>query len=475
MEVEKVEIVGKTQNKEIVVWNRTEHEVYVLPSSFTKHDWVLTGGKVEENWNAQKLKIVEIASEKGLVDPDAKIGTGVYATKDEVVVVEDGRLYRNGEYHDVATWKGNFIIRDSRKIFEACDDPHSAPGRLFELVEKIWRVENTELLVGAIGVAPFFTAFNWKPTIAIYGERGKGKTALLQFIADLYGDLTLFTSDITVAGIVGTAKYSPKILLIDEYERIISKNQDLGRFLKNLNYEHSTYTRGTKTGDARNTQVQVFVWVASISISAEDSADTSRRLKFKLYAIEPSYLPAREYVRKLGSDLIRVGIEHWNKIVEQRKKWQEEAGNLRGADNVAWFTAWIRTFLDPAYVPPETVYAPQELSDGERLLIDILTARLPRQDGLVITVEDAIREGRNDLLKLAGLKIIHPKDETGALIAFYPTKIQTELLRNTPWNSPKWNIEDLLFNAGAFSHRVRFGGRSVSLPTMKLRDFLGEE
>ena len=191
--------------------------------------------------------------------------------------------------------------------------------------------------------------------------------------------------------------------------------------------------------------------------------------------MNPNKLPSREQIEELGSDLIWQILENWQKIQDEYLKWKKEMEdyNSRTVENLSWSVAIIRALYDPDYMPEDWRFKQEIETEGSKLIRQILSARLPWNRGDLFIVEQAIRAENRELLRACGIYLTRHGGKMW--VAFDTDVLKNELLKHTSWNSPQWNLEQLLKSEGAEKIKVKVAKKSVWLPAFQLNDLVEEE
>ncbi|RWB40312.1 MAG: toprim domain-containing protein [Mesorhizobium sp.] len=262
------------------------------------------------DWDAAANALLRQCENEGVFDPSRKVGRGVILDKARVVAHIGDRLVVDGIETDLNLANSQWIYqkRAPIKVGSLTALSMLETKRLDALLAKLSWVapEMGRLFGGWLAIAPICGALTFRPHVWITGERGSGKSTVMDAIA---GRLLESTSirvqgDTTEAGVRQALKDDLLPILFDEFEaktdddrRRISKIIGLARQAFSSN--GAPIIKGGAGGDSVAYRVRSAFLFASIDKSMTLPADDSRIVTLELRGPDPN---ANEAARRLRAD-----------------------------------------------------------------------------------------------------------------------------------------------------------------------------
>lgn len=297
---------------------------------------------------------------KGPYSAIAERGTGVWLDESGELLVNSRELWRaDGTVLEHGFHGGKAYPFCGEVGFDA-----TTPEASEEEVQRVLTALNgpgwaqplaAELLLAFIGVSVLSTALRRRPHVLLTGPAGAGKSAVLETVRWLLGDLAAgFTGPQTMAALYQQLGGTSKAAILDEFEadpaRKASKDVlEVARMSYSLQENDSGIVRGTVSGKAKSYRFFAPFLAAGISPGRMEPADLTRwvTLEVKAKARGASFTEAQ--AREIGPKLCRLIINRWGvfqsseKVV--RKSITESGGDSRMADTVGTLLAMYWAFV----------------------------------------------------------------------------------------------------------------------------------
>ena len=244
------------------------------------------GDKVGPNWTKVIETLGREQTKAGFFNPENIRGKGVWLEKDGVMVNLGDQIYYKGEYRPIF----NHDI-DTSYFYEAGDSiNHNLTnqlnyGQAQEIVNtfKLLKYKNENdyiFLLGWIAVAQIFGALDWRPHLYLTGERGSGKSTILDYLHSMI-PISLSITDSSAAGIKQELQNDAKAVVYDETEPNTEKDRQKIAEVTTLIRQCSTRTsgkilRGSASGKGISYNTNAIFCLGSIQKASFSSADDSR-------------------------------------------------------------------------------------------------------------------------------------------------------------------------------------------------------
>lgn len=274
------------------------------------------------------------------------------------------------------------------------------------------------IVLGWLFSAQIFAALPWRPHIWFTGERGSGKSTILNYIHDCV-KFSMITQDSTVSGIRQKIVNNAQVIITDEAEPNTEKDRERLQELLTLARQCSTRSsyevlRGTATGKSLSYNTNANFCMGSIQIAKMGGADTSRFFVIEMDTIEGQsheqfirlenamnelkFLSDGLFVRavKVYTNLIK-NIEFAKSVIKNKKIESRQADQI--APIIAGYYAFFDTGIMPESFITETLrnlnfeqsnyVKANEESDSEQCLNHILGIQIP---GRSITIGQCLEQ-----------------------------------------------------------------------------------
>jgi hypothetical protein len=324
---------------------------------------------------AQEYLITE-ADKAGLFSPSRVIrGPGVWRTSEGLIVHCGDAVLVGGIWRPAGVRIGDHIYRVGQRETRPADAPASE-GEIAEVFDFLqswnWRapVHAPRLLLGWIGAASIAGALTWRPHIQLTGDKGSGKSTLVELVKALLGSTVISVSAPTEAGIRQLLEGAARPVLVDEIE---TDNMDRARRVIELVRLASTegqapVPRGGVNGRATQWPVRACFMLSSILHVKFRGQDLSRICVLELDALPagersdgelPQAWARRETSRlgAIGPALRRRMIDSYPRLLHNIAVYEgaviAQGQRARVADQLGILLACAETLISDAPVTPE--------------------------------------------------------------------------------------------------------------------------
>jgi putative DNA primase/helicase len=256
-------------------------------------------GKRGVAWTEAADWLMDACRAVGVYRADRLRGRGAYLEGDRVVLHLGDRAIVDGETMPLSAISGRHVYEAAPEIEVDLGQPLSAARarRVLEVcdmlpLETSWMAT---LLAGWIVIAPVCGAMPWRPHLWVVGERGSGKTYIIdEIVKPLVGKIALSAQGITSeAGIRQTLGSDARPVIVDEAEgedeadrRRIQQILFLARQASSA--EGAPIVKGTTHGKATSFRIRSVFCFSSINIGVSRAADESRMVTIALAPRDPS-------------------------------------------------------------------------------------------------------------------------------------------------------------------------------------------
>ena len=467
------------------------------------------------------------AARKGVYNPTGKLrGAGGWLGENrdlvfhcgDVVIVggQEHRPGRIGEHVYPADEPGPRPLQYAApKDDEATDDQRN-PGKRLKSIFESWKWADAKvsptLLLGWVVAAMAGGALLWRPMIWVTGERGTGKSTLLEGVVKtvLDGGLVV-ASDATAAGIWQKIGYASLPIAVDEAEA----KDDPRRLQAVIELVRQAASGGLVlrgSGDhigAEFVARSCFMFT-SINVPPLTAADQSRISVLELDKLGQGDRPLLDPndLANIGAGLRHRLVDYWPNLNDRLEVWHgalKDAGHdARGADLFgtllacadlaqhdeaptsddleAWGELLNRQALDARFD-----IKPDEALCASRLLSSHLDAY---RDGRTRTVADWIETAKeeligkkdikpeqassNDVLAQFGIKVLPTEDEKCAVAIANNHEALNRMFLNTRWQNGVWR-QALGRFAETHTSNLKFAGYASRCIVVPLGQLIPED
>lgn len=247
-------------------------------------------GKTSPNWLEARNYIIQKSTAKGKYNPYFNRGCGVWKDQDRFVLNTGSNLILNGNVINRGNLKSRYIyVQTLNKLDEDLKKPlNTEETRILEEIASTFKWVNPQsqfLILGWLAVSRIAGALPVRPLIWINGQKGSGKTTIMErFVRPLLGEemghLNI-TGGTTEAGIRQTLGNDSVPLIFDEFENegksTEKRNESiLQLFRQTWSSSNAKIVKGTATGGTNQYKLNFCALVSSISNSLKTAADKSR-------------------------------------------------------------------------------------------------------------------------------------------------------------------------------------------------------
>ena len=247
--------------------------------------------KLEESsnisWRTAQDALYRKCNNVGIFNPNRIRGCGAWYDDSRTVLHLGNRLRVDGKNMAIDKLDTRYIYEAQHSIEIKDNDPlpKSEAMKFREITEMLsWdKPISAYLFAGWCVIAPICGALLWRPHIWLTGSAGTGKSWIINYIVHkALGNISLFVqSNTTEAGIRQTLGNNAFPLVFDEAE---SENQNsqfrlqkIIDLMRQASSENSAgIIKGTQGGQATTYRIRSCFMLASVNVTIEQQADTSR-------------------------------------------------------------------------------------------------------------------------------------------------------------------------------------------------------
>ena len=169
-------------------------------------------------------------------------------------------------------------------------------------------------MLSALVIASFSqSCWDWRPWVAVTGESSSGKTLLFSWIAELFGNLVIASSNASEAGIRNTIRDTSKILMLDEFESSSHRSRILEMLMAtNRQGKFGQSLRSNASQSSVSSQYRLIPWFSATEMKRDKQTEANRYLTFELSG-KPKWIDLEtilngEYLDSLRNRLIAVAM-----------------------------------------------------------------------------------------------------------------------------------------------------------------------
>lgn len=362
-------------------------------------------------------------SKLGIIDPAKQVrSVGAWSDERDNLTLHLGdRVWIGGEYKPPGRY-GDWILPAMSPVMRpavAAEGLDIGAEVLGLLDTWHWRDPLQSLLVLGWLAQGFVTgALRWRTHIICDGERGTGKSSLMEMIEGLYGNWLLKSSDVTPASIYQLMAGRAQPLFLDEFEagQNTKRKADVVAVLRQAS-SGGVVLRGGDDHIGRSFSVQFGAFLTSIVPVALQSQDESRMVRAQLLKLADKpdatgQMPdiSRQRMGKMGARLMRRMVDQWprfhstlaayRRALEEHAKFdarlQDTYGTLLAcADLVMHETCRHDGDLAAIAADVARMVAPARAEsdqDQDRCLVHLLQSQVDRGVGVRRTVASWLRQ-----------------------------------------------------------------------------------
>ena len=263
-----------------------------------------------------------------------------------------------------------YAVRPPRPGPAKGEQPAGPDGPAYQLEEllRCWRWRDAELhprlLLGFICAGMLCGALKWRPHVWLHGERGSGKSTLVELMGNIFGrgEGCVVTADASAAGVRSYLRHDSLPVIFDEAEAS-EDNRRLNALveLARLAASGGQVLRGTAEHGSASFTIRFMGAFGSVLVPSLTSQDLSRIAFLSLRKILGGKPPARteEDLGLLGRQLLRRMSDGWPRLRESLEGWRQAligAGmDARGADQYGTLLAAAEVALHDGLPDTDTM------------------------------------------------------------------------------------------------------------------------
>lgn len=330
----------------------------------------------------------------------------------------------------------------------------AGPGAELLALLRTWRWRHADiapmLVLGWIAGAMVGGALHWRPAVWPTGDRGTGKSSLLDMIKHVLGpNAVVSTNNTTAAGLRQATGHKSVPLLLDELEAADDGGEAVHRVIELLRQASSggIGLRGGADHKGTTFQIRSPMLPTSINVPPLRSQDRSRIAVLELLPLQaedvaPDLAAAR--LQRLGQQLLRRMADGWPLLAERLETWRAElaahAGlDARGQDQYGTLLACADLALHDAAPDPDSmseIVGERGLAGGlVQMLGDLASDDVPDWrrclDHLLTSMGEVYRGGEKKTLgalvaEAAGRAVGADQDQSQRAIGGYGLRVVIE-------------------------------------------------
>lgn len=402
-------VLGFNNQRQVLIWHKGK--IIPIPAANISNNDIklLAGNQSEEQgkpspYTAIKDKIIALAHEKGLIDDEEPIKSGIWKLKNDWIIVSGKRAatVQDGVFSFLETpLVNNRTIEFERSSWIDLDrlkDRFEKPN-LVDVFEKVrllisqwnWADSSMPDYIAAFIILQLFQhAMKWRPWIYLLGAAHTGKSSFIEYVLErLLGCLIKRLDKSTGHATAQAIGWSGRIPVFDEFE----KNKHMSDVLETMKLSNrgGMKTSGTTGDKHKEFSIHHQPWFASIYLPrsfSSDQAQLSRIVKFELKRVTEGKSIIGildDEAQELVCDIVTAVISAWPQIesearkIEQRKESiiKECDGKISGrtVDNFMYAMALLS--LLKRETPKMPAWAIGEIKDdGENILESIIMSKI---------------------------------------------------------------------------------------------------
>jgi hypothetical protein len=380
--------------------------------------------------------LMNACSQRGIIDPAQQVrGCGAWIDEQQGLILHLGNAVMIGGEFKLPGRYGQWIL----PAMPPSTRPHIEQQNIDAGAELLgvlstwnWRDGlHAYLVLGWIAQGFLTGALRWRTHIICDGERGTGKSSLMEMIERLFGNWLLKSSDVTPAAIYQLMAGRAQPLFLDEFEAGMNpkRKADVVGVLRQAS-SGGVVLRGGDDHIGRAFSVQFGAFLTSIVPVSLQSQDESRMARVQLAPLadkeHPAPLPdiSPQRMGKLGQKIMRRVVDQWARwpatLNAYRRALETHAGFdarmqdtfgtlLAAADLLLYDSLQHDDELKPLALDVLRMVAPardESDQDQDRCLSHLLQAQVDRGVGVRRTVASWLKQaaafdmdGRPDLDK----------------------------------------------------------------------------
>jgi len=406
-------VLGYNSERKILIWHKGH--LMSIPVSQLRTDELSLIVGLDFEAESLKTQIIKVAHQKGLIDEEDPIKSGVWEINKEWLVVSgrdslligsdsatplDGPVFQDRIVH----FEKNGWIKTDRIAPGTCSLKETFDFCLKHVSQWEWNhPDMTDYVTAFVMLSPFQQAMNWRPWLYVIGPTSCGKSAFFEYVLEqIYGRLVKKIDKATAHSVAQAIGNTSKILILDEFE----KNKHIPDILEVLKLmgRGGSKTSGTPGKSEISYALHHMPWMASIYLPRTiniDEAQRNRMIRFDLKKKRGGKsldILSSEDTETLCANIISSIIPRWEEIQKEAASLEKESSSIiksldgkvsgRMVQNFMYASALLSIVKGKAYTVPE--WAKQEECDDGQTIIEAIVYSKVRYEGGEHLVSDLI-------------------------------------------------------------------------------------
>ena len=456
-------VLGYNSERKVLLWHKG-HLMHLQVSQIRADELALIVGPDFEA-ESLKNKIIEAAHNKGLVDEEDPIKSGLWRIDGEWLLVSgrdslligadgakpiDGPVFKNRIIH----FERNGWVKTDRIAPGTCSLQETFDSLSKHIGQWAWEhADMADYVTAFVMLAPFQQAMHWRPWLYVTGPTSCGKSAFFENVLEqIYGRLVKKIDKATAHSVAQAVGGTSKILILDEFE----KNRHIADIMEVLKLmgRGGSKTSGTPGKSEISYALHHMSWLASIYLPRSlsiDEAQRNRMVRFDLRKQKNGKfldVLSSEEADSMCANIISSVVSGWEEIQKAATAIERKTGEIiesldgkisaRTVQNFMYASALLSIVGKGNCTVPEWARQ-EEIDDGQTIVRTIFNAKI-RYDGGEYLISDLIEIAVGELipgitlqvrqalnaLRLNGLSVVR----SGTwYVAFHPSSITKTLLR----------------------------------------------
>jgi putative DNA primase/helicase len=284
-----------TSKKQILEFSKSDHNqgTFMLnaPPKYwgDRYGYVMNKDGEKTNnpdWKQVIWKIGIESNKAGIFNHSKIRGVGAWEQDGEIIVNLGDKLYYKEEFFPLFNngIKSDYFYQSSESVALDFNRPlgNSDCLKIVEAFQMLKYKNKSDYIIvlGWLFSAQVFASLSWRPHIWFTGERGSGKSTILEYISSMV-DFSIMVQGSTAAGIRQRLGSNAVPIIYDESEPDTEKARDRMAEILEMARQSSTRSkyeilRGSAGGKAISYNTNTTFCMGSIQLSEMNGADTSR-------------------------------------------------------------------------------------------------------------------------------------------------------------------------------------------------------
>lgn len=248
------------------------------------------------NWKRVVEKLSQETTKAGFFDPENIRGQGSWEETGDIAINLGDQIYYKNEYRPIFNHGINTkFFYEAGKTLRIDFSKQLNGEQALKIVNafKMLKYKNANdyiFLLGWLAVAQIAGAIDWRPHLYLTGEKGAGKSTILDWIYSMI-PISISVTDSTAAGIKQDLQNNVKAIIYDESEPNSEKDRNQMADVITLARHCSTRTtgkilRGTAGGKSISYNTNAIFCLGSIQKISFNSADDSRFFVIEMNSVK---------------------------------------------------------------------------------------------------------------------------------------------------------------------------------------------